>query len=140
VQYDESFFRFNNTVPDGSYLVVTAEDAAGNDASTLLIVNNTEAVNVNLDRVGLENFDFGTIDLSFAPEANLTITEAQIMALTDSDHTLIVRGDSADHVTAHGAVDTGQTVEVDGAVHHVYTLGDHGATLLIDDQITSVTI
>jgi hypothetical protein len=140
VTYDESFFRFSNTVPDGSYLVVTAEDTAGNDNSTLLIVNNTDAVTVDLSRAGLESFDFGTIDLSFAPDAQLTITESQIIALTDNDNTLIIDGDAADHVTALGAVDTGQTVQINDSVHHVYTLGTDGATLLIEDTITNVTI
>lgn len=94
---------------------------------------------MDLGRDGLENFDFASIDLSFA-EASLTITEEQIMALTGPEHALIIHGDGADHVTALGAVDTGQSTVINGQSHSIYTLGDDGAKLIIDDQITHLTI
>ena len=133
-------YDFHSTVPNGSYLVVTDHDTAGNEASTLLVVDNTAAVTVDLARAGLGAFDFGTIDLTFAPEANLTITEAQLQAMTGPDQTLIIQGDSADRVTALGAEDTGQNTTIAGRSYSIYTLGDDGASLIIDDQITQLTL
>jgi len=135
-----SSYDFYETVPNGSYLVVSDHDTAGNETSTLLVVDNTSAVTVDLTRTGLTEFDFGTIDLTFAPEANLTITEAQLNALTGPDHTLVIQGDAADHVTALGAQDTGADTLISGHSYSVYTLGDDGAHLVIDDNITNLTI
>ncbi|KEO54500.1 Ig-like domain-containing protein [Thioclava pacifica] len=131
-------YDFQSTVPNGSYLVVSDTDAAGNEAATLLVVDNNAAVTVDLNRAGLSDFDFAEIDLSFAPEAELTITEAQIKALTGPDNTIAIEGNDNDHVTALGALDTGLTTTVDGHDMSIYTLGD--TTLLIDDEITNVTI
>lgn len=131
-------YDFQSPVPNGSYLVVSESDAADNEAATLLVVDNTSAVTVDLSRSGLDEFDFAQIDLNFAPEAELTITEAQITALTGPDDTLVINGDSNDHVTVLGAQDTGQDTLVDGEVMSIYTIGD--ATLVIDDDITNVTI
>ena len=133
-------YDFYSSVPNGSYLVVSDHDTAGNETSTLLVVDNTSAVTVDLARSGLGDFDFGTIDLTFAPEAQLTITEAQLVALTGPDHALVIQGDSADHVTALGADDSGQNTVIGGHTYSVYTLGDDGASLIIDDQITHLTI
>ncbi|MBD3785467.1 MAG: hypothetical protein IE922_00670, partial [Sphingomonadales bacterium] len=134
----EDLYAFNGSVPNGSYLVVTDEDHAGNTASTLLVVDNNAGVDVDLGRGGLEQFDFGSIDLSFA-EADLTITAAQLEALTGPDDTLVVHGDSADHVTALGAIDSGNDTMIGGESYSIYTLGDDG-TLIIDGQITNLTI
>ncbi|MEZ5686601.1 MAG: hypothetical protein R3D78_12265, partial [Paracoccaceae bacterium] len=135
----EDLYAFASPVPNGSYLVVADADAAGNEAATLLVVDNNASVAVDLNRAGLQGFDFSSIDLSFA-EAGLTITEEQIMALTGPDHTLVIHGDGADQITALGAVDTGQSTLINGQSHSIYTLGDDGATLIIDDQITHLMI
>ncbi len=135
----EDLYAFNGSVPNGSYLVVTDEDAAGNTASTLLVVDNNDEVTVDLGRDGLDQFDFSAIDLSFA-DADLTITAEQLVALTGTDDTLVINGDSADHVTALGAVDSGEDTLIDGESYSIYTLGDDGASLIIDDQITNLTI
>ncbi|MBZ4020905.1 hypothetical protein CKO11_00330 [Rhodobacter sp. TJ_12] len=128
-------YDFNTAVPNGSYLVVTDTDGAGNDASTLLVVDNTSAVTVDLSRSGLGEFDLGMIDLNFAPQADLTITESQLMELTGPDHTLMIQGDSLDDVTALGAQDTNADTVVGGNTYSIYTLGNDGGTLIIDDQI-----
>ncbi|WP_083947608.1 Ig-like domain-containing protein [Phaeovulum vinaykumarii] len=135
---DETLYVFDQGVPNGSYLVVNALDAAGNDAASLVIVDNTAAVSVDLDRAGLAGYDFGAIDLSFAPQADLTITEAQINALTDENNTLVVSGDGQDTVTATGAHDTGLSTMIGGVSHHIYTLGTDGTTLIVDDNVTVV--
>lgn len=131
---DEAYFSFGRAVPDGSYLVINTEDAAHNSTSTLVIVNNTTASVVDLSRSGLSNFDFSTIDLTLAPDAQLSITEAQLRNLTGPDHQLVIRGDVDDTVNIVGGVDTHQTQVIDGETYHLYTLGT-GASLLIDDDI-----
>lgn len=136
--FNETNFRFASTVPDGSYLVVNTADAAGNQSSTLLIVDNTNAPTVDLSRGGLTNFDFTAIDLTFAPDARLTITEAQLRDLTGPDNRLMVKGGEDDTVTMTGAVATGQSEVIDGQRYAIYTLGSGDATLLLDDDIQTV--
>lgn len=136
--FNETSFRFASSVPDGSYLVVNAADAAGNQSSTLLIVDNTNSPTVNLGRSGLANFDFAAIDLTWAPDARLTITEAQLRDLTGPDNRLMVKGGADDTVTLVDAAATGASQMVDGQRYAVYTLGSSGATLLLDDDIRAV--
>ena len=135
IMFDETSFRFNEAVPDGSYLVINNADVAGNSSSTLFIANNTTAVNVDLDRAGLTKFDFKAIDLTQAPDATLNISAAQIKALTDSDDRLIIKGDGDDHVNIQGGVKTSTIETIGGEDYSVYTLGNGTATLLVDDDI-----
>ena len=125
-------------VPDGSYLVVNTTDLAGNESSTLLVVNNTNAPDIDLSRPGLSGFDFSAIDLTFAPDADLTITEAQILNITGADKTLVIKGDIDDNVSIVGGVNTNQTQEIDGEMYNIYTVGTSGATVLLDDDITVI--
>lgn len=136
--FNETNFRFASTVPDGSYLVINTADAAGNQSSTLLIVDNTNAPTVNLGRAGLTNFDFTAIDLTFAPDARMTITEAQLRDLTGPDNRLIVKGGADDTVTLQNAAATGQFETIDGQRYAVFSLGTGGATVLLDDDIRTV--
>lgn len=118
-----------NSIPDGSYLVVRNEDAAGNEASTMYLRNTTGEVTVDLNRAGLQNFDFGTIDLS-AADANLTIRESDILKLTGADKQLTVAGGADDVVNLVGGSLVSQA---DG--FKLYSLGTHGATVLVDEDI-----
>ena len=131
-------FELSQSVPDGSYLVINTEDAAHNQTSTLFITNTTAASTVDLDREGLAGFDLAAIDLSKAPEAHMTINENQLLALTGADETLMVKGDSLDQVTLVDATATGQTTVIDGQSYAIYTLGSHGATILLDEDIRTV--
>jgi hypothetical protein len=124
---------FSNPVADGSYLVINDTDAAGNEQATLYLRGTTGDVTVDLSRQGLTEFDFGTIDLS-ASHATVSITEAQIMSLTGPDHQMAVHGGNDDHVNISGAV-AGAHQIVNGESYTLYTLGTHGATLLVDDDI-----
>lgn len=126
------FALFDTPVPDGSYLVIRATDAAGNEASTLYIRNTTAEVTVNLSRPGLQGFDIAAVDLS-ASDANLTITETQLSALTGPDKTLVIRGGVDDLVTMTGARNTQLHQTIDGQSYTIYTLG--GQTVLVDDDI-----
>ncbi|SOC08736.1 hypothetical protein SAMN05877809_104351 [Rhodobacter sp. JA431] len=137
-------YAFRSTpVPDGSYLVVTDHDTAGNTTSTLLLAtndaSNTTTVTLDLSRDGLSDFDFGTIDLT-AAKTDLTITDTQIEAITGAGNDLYVKGDSGDHVTLQDATDTHQNTVVDGHTYSLYTLGADGERLWVDDAITNLTI
>jgi len=131
-QVASDFVLFNNPVPDGSYLVVRGTDLAGNEASTLYIRNTSSEVTVDLNRPGLQGFSLATLDLS-ASDANLTLTEAQINAVTGPDKTLVIRGGADDVVTMVGAANTHLTQTIDGHSYSLYTLGN--ARVLVDDDI-----
>lgn len=135
----ETSFSFNRGVPDGSYLVVNTADAAGNESSTLLIVNNTNAPIVDLNRSGLTHFDLSAIDLTVAPEASLTISEAQLNAITGPDHTLVIKGGADDHVTLTGGTTTTETKVIDGQTYKLYHLGTGGNVYVDDDILTQTT-
>ncbi len=141
-------FTFNNPVPDGTHLIVQAEDAAGNEASTLIIQEDGSTNSFSLSNSGLDGFDIAAIDLSFAENGNLTITEADLLSLSQSTNTLIVHGDAADAngnpadaitIDASSVQNTGQTETVGGKAYEVYSVGAEG-TLLVDPDIDVNTI
>ena len=122
-------------VPDGSYLVVNSTDRAGNDSSTLFVVNNTNAPAIDLGRDGLDDFTLTAIDLTFAPDARLTITEADILALTGPDKTLLIKGGADDRISLGPTAQAAGTEQVDGETFTIFTLGPSGARVFIDDDI-----
>lgn len=129
-QVASDFVFFNDSVPDGSYLVIQGRDAAGNEASTLYL-RTTGETTVNLNRPGLQQFDIAAIDLS-SSDANLTITEQQIVNITGPDRTLVIRGGADDVVNMAGAVLRGTETIGNHTFAH-YTLGS--ATLYVDTDI-----
>ena len=129
----ETVFQFNQTVPDGSDLVVTATDAAGNSTGTYVAFDDeTAGSTISLGSPALGNYQIEQVDLQFAEEANLTITEAQLVALSDTSDTVVVHGGSDDTVTIAGATLTG-TTNVEGDTYDVYSLGT--GTVILDDEI-----
>ncbi len=134
----ETSYTFNNVVPDGSHLVVTATDSAGNSTGTYVVLGDPDVSRSNVSlasNIGGREID--VIDLEFTEEATLTITEAQIVAMTGEDNTVRVLGNRDESVRITGATRTGSRTE-DGQSYDVYELGD--ATVLIDDDINNVTI
>ena len=125
--------NFSTTIPDGTYLVIRDVDSAGNESSTLYLRSGSE-VTVDLNRAGLQGFDFGTINLISA-DANLTLNTARVLALTGADKQMTVTGNSDDVVNLVGATATGTTMVAHGETYRLYTLGS-GASVLIDDDIT----
>ncbi|WP_136439772.1 Ig-like domain-containing protein [Pacificoceanicola onchidii] len=133
-----AFHDFTGEVPDGSHLVVTTTDDAGNTSGNYLVTDDPLTNEVTMtDALAnvLSEFEIESIDLDFAEDSHLTITEAQIVALSSNSDTLIVHGGSDDSVTIVGATATG-TTQVEGETFNTFTLGD--ATILIDDDITNV--
>ncbi|MBV7409001.1 MULTISPECIES: Ig-like domain-containing protein [Roseobacteraceae] len=131
----ETNFQFQTDVPDGSHLVVSSEDAAGNTIGTYVVLDDESANStVDLGNANLGNYQIEAVELQFAEEASLTITEAQLLDLSDGTNTLTIHGGSDDKVTIAGATRTGSTT-VDGHTYDVYSLGTEG-TIILDDDIT----
>ncbi|WP_192931157.1 Ig-like domain-containing protein [Gemmobacter serpentinus] len=133
----DTLFEFTNgKVPDGSYLVVTAEDRAGNESSSLIVVDNKGAASaINLSNVGLSDFDFSQIDLREAAGAKLTLSAADLNKITGLGDELLIKGGADDYVTLTGFGSA--TVKTEGG-YHIYTLGD--TVLRIEDDINVNTI
>ena len=122
-----------NDVPNGSQLIVTATDDAGNTTGTYLVLDDsTSNAAVDLSTSGLGNYEINSVELAFAEAAHLTITETQLLNLSDNSNTLTIHGGD-DTVTIAGATQTGQT-NVGGQNYDIYSLGE--GTLIIDDDIT----
>uniref|UniRef100_UPI002491A735 Ig-like domain-containing protein n=1 Tax=Litoreibacter halocynthiae TaxID=1242689 RepID=UPI002491A735 len=135
VRGDELQFTFNNRIPDGSNLVVNAEDAVGNESATLLVLDDNAVGTVNVSLNGLSNFNVSSIDLSIVAESELTLSEADLLGLSEDTNALVIHGDNTDTVNIAGAVKTTNTEVIDGRSYDVYTLGDDGS-LLIEHDIT----
>ncbi|MGR3510027.1 MAG: Ig-like domain-containing protein [Sulfitobacter sp.] len=130
----ERNFQFKTNVPDGSDLVVTATDTAGNSSGTYLALDDESAnTRLNLSNPNLAQYNVETVDLQFAEEAQLTITEAALINLSKNTNSLVVNGFSDDTVTITGAVRDGFEVK-NGQTYDIYTLGSEG-TLMIDSDI-----
>lgn len=135
---DESLFVLNPAASDGTHLVVSAEDGAGNKSDTLLVLDDNMTNAGTLDHAGLDAFNIEGIELDYASDTSLTLTEAQIKELSDTSDSLTIHGGSDDQVNVSGAVKTGQTVDIEGEAYDVYTVGDDGVTLIVDQDINVV--
>ena len=136
--FGEVDFTFGAPIPDGSHLVVTAEDDAGNEASTLFVLEDSGTDVVDVTNPALDGFEIEAIDLNFAEDSQLTLTAEQLEALSGNSNELTIRGGSDDTVTIEGASGTGQTVDIAGETYDIYTLGDEGGTLYINEDVTVV--
>ncbi|WP_238365854.1 Ig-like domain-containing protein [Mesobacterium pallidum] len=132
----ETIVNFGQTVPDGSHLVVSHTDAAGNSSGTYLVVNESGTAEVSVGNPALGAHEIEAIDLSFAENSHLTITEAQLVALSSHSDQVKVYGGRDDSITIQGAVLTG-TASEGGHDFNVYELG--AGTLLVEDEIAAQT-
>ena len=135
--FGELEFEFDAPIPDGSHLMVTNTDTAGNDSSTLFVLDESGTNTVDLNNLGLSQFDIGAIDLQFAENSELTLTAADVEGLSDATNELRINGSGDDTVTMLGAEEAGTKV-IAGKSYDVYTMGDDGGTIYIDDQIDVV--
>ena len=134
---NETNFYFNSNVPDGSDLIITATDAAGNFSGTYLALDDeTAGTTLTLSNPNLSGYNIETVDLQFAEEAQLTVTEAALVSLSSNTNTLVIDGHNDDTVTITGARREGSESR-DGQNYDIYTLGTEG-TLMIDDDINVV--
>ena len=133
----ETNFDFISNVPDGSDLVITATDDAGNSNGTYVVLDDeTAATEVSLNPGTLGTFNIETLDLNFAEEGSLTIDEATLLALSANTNELQINGGADDTVTIAGATAAGSETR-DGTTYNIYTLGAEGR-VVIDDDVTVV--
>ena len=134
----ETEFTFGTPVSDGTHLVVTGEDAIGNSSSTLLVLEDNATEAGSTDHAGLSLFNIDSLNLEYAADVNLSLTEADVIALSSNSDTVTIHGGTDDTVTISGASATGTTQVIDGDTFDVYTIGSDGATLVIEDDITVI--
>lgn len=133
--FGETTFHFQQPIPDGSHLVVTRADAAGNATGTLFALEDTATSALDLSNPGFAQFDIGAIDLTFAADTTLTITEAQLKGLSAGTDEAVIHGGPDDTVTVPGAGAPVAARPIDSGPADVYALGTDGARLVIDDEI-----
>ncbi|WIY27461.1 Ig-like domain-containing protein [Parasedimentitalea psychrophila] len=140
IEGSDTRFLFGTAIPDGTHLVVTGSDAAGNSASTLLILENGASNGTTIANSGLSQFDIEALDLGYSTDVTLTLNEADVKALSSNSDTLTIHGGDTDTdtVTLVNGVDTGVDQTIDGDIYSVYTIGSDGVTLMIEDDITVV--
>ncbi len=130
-------FTFTSAVSDGTNLVVSRVDDAGNTSATLVVLEDGAGNATTIGHAGLNGFDIQALNLDYGENTNLTLNEAQIKALSGSTDTLTIHGGSDDTVTVSGAVNSGSTT-IDGQTYNVYTIGNDGATLVIEQDINVI--
>lgn len=131
----QHIFDSGAEVPDGSHLVVTTGDAAGNTNSTLLVLDEDGNSVVDLGAAALGEFNIGAIDLEYASDSELTLSVADLEGLSDNDNSLIIHGGIDDHVTLNGTAQMTGTKTIDGQDYNVFTVGDNGGELIINQDI-----
>lgn len=137
---NETNFQFATNVPDGSHLIVNSTDAAGNTNGSYVVLDDESANSaIDLSNPALGGYQIEAVELQFAEEANLTITEAQLLGLSDATNTLTIHGGADDTVTIAGATRTG-SVNVDAQTYDVYSLGTEGTVILDDDIMVNTAI
>ena len=128
----------NPAASDGTNLVISGQDDAGNRSDTLLVVDDNATNAGTVEHAAIGNFQIQGIELDYAADVNLTLTENQIKELSDTSDTLTIHGGSDDTVNVTGAQATGDTVRIEGEDYDVYTIGDDGVSLVIDQDINVV--
>ncbi|TQI41322.1 BapA prefix-like domain-containing protein [Pseudomonas aeruginosa] len=125
----------NDTIQITATDFVSIDGGAGFD--TLVLANGIDldynAVGVgtlsNLERIALGKGDSGSV---------LTLTAAEVDAITDANNTLQITGENNDTLNVVGAVNTGTTQLINGITYDVYTFGS--TTLLIEDNTVQVVV
>lgn len=136
-QRGETTFQFSANVPDGSHLVVTATDDAGNASGTYLVLDDEISNSqVSLGNPALGAYNIEAVDLTFAEEARLTLDEASLLALSQNSNEVLIKGGTDDQVSMSGAQPSGSTIR-DGERYDIYTLGQEGS-VVVDDDINVV--
>jgi len=130
-------FAEGHEVPNGSHLVVTASDAAGNENSTLFVLDDSAGASaIDVTAGALDGFNIGAIDLElFAEEANVTISAADIASLSSNDNALVINGKSDDTVSLNGTASAVGNQEIDGHQYTVYDVDGGAAQLIIRDDL-----
>ncbi|CRL10737.1 hypothetical protein NIT7321_01585 [Phaeobacter italicus] len=135
---DGTEFEFGAPIPDGTHLVLSRSDAVGNTSSTLVIFDDNATNSGTLDHAKLGDFNIDNLDLQFSTDVQLTLSEADIKALSNNSDTLTIHGSDNDNdritLTGGNATSAGTRV-VDGELYNVYTIGNDGTTLVVDNDV-----
>jgi hypothetical protein len=137
--WGEINYNFSAPIPNGSHLVITSTDDAGNNTSTLFVLEESLTNTVDIDNAGLNGFNIEAIDLQFAEDSQLTLTVSDLEALSKASNSLTVHGGVDDTVTIIGATDTRETQEIGGRTYKVFDFGPNGGSVIIDEEINVVT-
>ena len=137
--WGEINYNFSAPIPNGSHLVITSTDDAGNNTSTLFVLEESLNNTVDIDNAGLAGFNIEAIDLQFAEDSQLTLTVSDLEALSKASNSLTVHGGVDDTVTIVGATDTSETQDIGGRTYKVFDFGPNGGSVIIDEDITVVT-
>lgn len=131
---DMHVFQAGDTIPDGSHLLVTNNDDAGNSTSTLVVLQDTSTLDLSSGALG--DFNVAEINLETTNGVNLEITADQLRALSADSDSVIIHGDDNDSVTMAelNGVTASETQMIDGQSYSVYNLGDD-TSVIIDDAI-----
>lgn len=132
-------FDMNEPVSDGDHLVVTKSDDAGNTSSTLFAMEGTSDQLV-LDGIASGDINFEAIDLRFAEDTVLEINVETLEELSVNSNILTIHGSADDTVEIDRSAITqlNETVTIDGENYDVYSYGDEGGRLIIDDEINVI--
>ena len=133
-------FGFDNPVVDGKQLIVTATDDHGNTNSTLLVLDERSTNVVDVTATGIDGFNVGAIDLTFADKSTLSLTKANIDDLSANDNVLVVHGALDDAVTFQGTATMTGTEVIGGETYNVYSVGGDSVLKIDDDIQFSTTI
>jgi hypothetical protein len=136
---DQVRIELDAPMSNGESLVLTETDAAGNSSGTLVMLGDGTTAR-DVSNANLGSYDIETIELGVMDNTQLTLTEADIVALSGNSNSVAVRGGVDDAVDILGAVPVpgaGATVNEGGVDYNVYTLGS--TTIYIEDEITNVT-
>lgn len=133
---DRIDLSFKTPVSTGSDLIISSEDAAGNSSATYLVLDDQQpGEKASLSNPNFRGLNIDSVDLNFAEEAELTLTENDVKDLSKHSDTLTVLGSKEDSVVMIDAQNKG-SVTKDGEAFVEYSLGD--VTILVDDDITNV--
>jgi len=135
---NQSLFVLNPEASDGTHLVIASTDNAGNQSDTLLVLDDNVGNAGSIGHAAAGNFNIEGIELDYASDANLTLTEAQIKDMSDTSDTLTIHGGADDQITVSDATKTNQTVDIEGESYDVYTVGNDGVTLIVDQDINVI--
>jgi len=134
-EWGEMIFDFNAPIPDGSHLLVTATDDAGNASTTMFVQEETDTNTVDVSGAGLAGVNVDAIDLQFAEESELTLSAEDLAGLSENGNSLVIHGGSDDTVTLLGGAKTGAPTVIDNKSYDIYSLGEDG-TVYVDSDIT----
>jgi hypothetical protein len=127
-------FTFTSPLPDGTDIFLTSVDNAGNRASTFMTLGTTN----DYSTADIQGYEIESVDLRLSGSDTLTITEADLLSLSESSDKLTVMGDETDTIVIQGGV-FDRTATMDGVTFNVYTLGDQGGEVYINDDVVNIT-